>query len=130
MSKTNYLEALILDWVFLEEDMPAAVPPYLALFTIAPGETGGGSEVSGAGYARVNTTGKWTADTEGDEVTNNATITFPTPAANWGTVVAFGIFDAATGGNLLRYANLTTSKPVNSGDPPSFGSGTLVFREE
>jgi hypothetical protein len=33
-------------------------------------------------------------------VTNSAVITFPAATASWGTVVAFGIYDAATSGNL------------------------------
>ena len=34
---------------------------------------------------------------------NNAIITFPQASASWGTVVAFGLFDAATSGNLLAW---------------------------
>lgn len=34
-------------------------------------------------------------------VTNGAIITFATPTANWGTLVAFGLYDAATSGDLL-----------------------------
>jgi len=32
---------------------------------------------------------------------NNAVVTFPQATANWGTVIAFGVYDAATSGNLL-----------------------------
>ena len=47
---------------------------------------------------------------------NTAAIEYPTATADYGTVVAVGILDAASSGNLLAYANLTTSKVVSSGD--------------
>jgi hypothetical protein len=34
---------------------------------------------------------------------NNAIITFPQASASWGTVVAFGLFDAVTSGNCLAW---------------------------
>lgn len=37
------------------------------------------------------------------QVQNNATITFPQATASWGTVLGFGLFDAATVGNLLEF---------------------------
>jgi len=51
------------------------------------------------------------------------------PTANWGMVTHWGIFDAATAGNLLIHAALTTSKMINNGDAaPSFGAGALTFQ--
>ena len=50
----------------------------------------------------------------------------PAPSANWGTVVAFGIHDAATTGNLLVWGPLTVNKTINNGDPaPKFTAGSL-----
>jgi hypothetical protein len=40
-------------------------------------------------------------------------------------VVAVGIFDANTAGNLLAWADLATNKTVNNGDTPSFAVGEL-----
>jgi hypothetical protein len=85
---------------------------YIALFTTAPtDDTGTGAvEVSGGAYARVattqGTTGTWAAASTTTDPTTEANalaITFPTATANWGTVVAFGMYDAATGGNLLAW---------------------------
>ena len=61
---------------------------------------------------------------------NGTTITFPTATADWGTVVAVGIFDAATNGNLLFWANLTTSKTIQNGDTAQFAAGSLTFTED
>ncbi len=36
-------------------------------------------------------------------ISNNAIVTFATPTASWGTVVAFSLYDASTGGNLLAW---------------------------
>jgi hypothetical protein len=36
-------------------------------------------------------------------ITNSAAITFPVASANWGTVVAFGLYDAASAGDLLLW---------------------------
>lgn len=100
----------------------AAPTAYVALFTTAPtDDTGTGAiEPPGGGYARVATTagtsGTWGAastTTDPTTITNNGTggaaITFPTATASWGNVVAFGLYDAATGGNLLAWDWLNKS---------------------
>jgi len=127
---SDYLEGQLIDHLFRTGTFgkPAAI--YLALFTAAPTDAGGGTEVSGGSYARVAVAqldANWNAPTAGDGLTDNVgDITFPTPTANWGTIVAFGIFDAATAGNLLIHGLLGTSKTVNNGDPaPKFSVGDL-----
>ncbi len=37
------------------------------------------------------------------QIQNSAAVTFPTATANWGTVIAFGLYDAVTSGNLLDW---------------------------
>lgn len=115
---------------------------YVALLTAAPSDTGGGTEVTGGSYARVtvqsslaNWAGTQSAGSTsassgtGGTTSNNASITFPAPTANWGTITHVGVYDATTGGNLLFWAALTTSKTVNSGDAaPSFAAGALTFQ--
>jgi hypothetical protein len=138
---SNYLENKLLDAMLRAQtfSMPSTV--YVALYTAAPTAAGGGTEVSGGSYARVAVTSSLTnwAGTQGVGTTaassgtsgttsNNAAITFPAPTAAWGSIVAFGVFDAATGGDLLFFGNLTTSKTVNSGDAaPSFPAAALQF---
>jgi len=63
----------------------------------------------------------------GGQTSNNGAITFPSPTASWGTVTHFGIFDAASSGNLLFHGALTASKTINSGDAaPSFQAAQLA----
>lgn len=107
---------------------------YVALYTAAPSDSGGGTEVSGGSYARVlcgpsDATWAATSGTNG-QTSNVADVTFPGPTANWGVVTHFGIFDAATLGNLLYQGALTTAKTINNLDPaPKFTAGSLVVTE-
>ncbi len=121
MSFTNFLETEILDHVFAGAAYTAPSQHYLGLFTSAPGETGGGTELSGSAYARqqINFT------TSGDTTSNNAAVEFPTATGSWGTVTHVGVFDAATSGNLMVYATLSASKTVASGDVFRVPSGDL-----
>ena len=87
------------------------------------------SRSAGGSYARVNLAPldtNWKATQGGTSgassgsggVTANAVaITFPAPSANWGTVTHFGIFDAASGGNLLVWNALTIPRTIVNGDP-------------
>lgn len=128
MSKTDFLENKLLDHVLrnVAYTPPAAV--YCGLFTAAPGEGGGGTEVSGNAYARQAVT---FSAASGGASSNSATVTFPaaTPSG-WGAVTHFGIFDAATSGNLLRYGALQPSKTVGVGDALSFPATQLVCTED
>ena len=121
MSFTNFLETEILDHVFAGAAYTAPSTKYLGLFTAAPGEAGGGTELSGSAYVRkaVNFA------TSGDTTSNNAAIEFPTATGSWGTVTHVGVFDAATSGNLMAYATLSASKVIATGDVFRVPSGDL-----
>jgi hypothetical protein len=127
---SDYLEQMIGNVLFRTQAAwkPSAI--YVALFTAAPSDSGGGTEVSGGSYARVQVTqadANWNAPTGGNGLFDNANdIVFPAPSANWGTVTHFGIFDAASAGNLLIHGALTAQKTINNGDPaPKFSAGAL-----
>lgn len=104
----------------------------MALYTAAPTDAGGGTEVTGGSYARVavtNNATNWPAAAAGAK-SNGTVITFPTATADWGTIVAFAILDASSGGNFLYWATLTTNRDVLTGDVASFAVGTLVVTED
>jgi hypothetical protein len=115
-SFTDYTENLALTYLFTTGSATRPTAWYVGLFTAAPSDTGGGTEVSGSGYARVVTgtiSGSGTATT----FTNAAAIEFAAASGgNWGTIGWAGIFTASTGGTLLAWAPLTTSKAINDGD--------------
>jgi|TARA_R100000482_G_scaffold108402_2_gene50666 hypothetical protein len=121
---SDYLEDKVLDHVFGGTAYTAPSTLYVALYTVAPTDTGGGTEVSGGAYAR-QTAAFTVSGTNPTTASNSAAVEYPTATANYGTVVAVGIFDALSGGNLLAYANLDTSKVVSTGDVFRFNTGDL-----
>lgn len=112
MSFSNYLENKVLDHVFGGVAYTAPATLYVGLFTSSPGETGSGSEVSGGSYARQTIAFTVT----GSQASNTAAVEFPTATASWGTITFAAIYDALSGGNLLAYGALTTSKTIDNGD--------------
>ena len=121
MSFTNFLETEILDHVFAGAAYTAPGTHYLGLFTSAPGEAGGGTELSGSAYARQSVA----FTTSGNTTSNNAAVEFPTATGSWGTVTHVGVFDASTSGNLMAYATLSSSKAIATGDVFRVPSGDL-----
>jgi len=131
-SKSDYLENKVLDHVLGGGDFTRPATVYIALYTVAPSDSGGGTEVSGGSYARAavtNNSTNWPAASAGAK-SNGTAITFATATANWGTVVAFAIFDAASAGNMLYWGDLTTSKAINNGDTASFPVGDIDITED
>jgi len=121
---SDYLEDKVLDHVFGGNAYTAPTTLYVALYTVAPSDTGGGTEVSGGAYARQ--TGAFTVSgTNPTTASNTAAIEYPTATADYGTVVAVGILDASSSGNLLAYSTLDSSKVVSSGDVFRFNAGDL-----
>lgn len=121
---TDYLETALLDHVLRATPMTAPAGVYLALYTAAPGETGGGTEVTGGSYARQAVT--FTAPVGGITY-NSGSVTFTSmPAA---TVVAVGLTDAATAGNLLYYKAIT-SVAVNAGDNFTLNDGDMSVEHQ
>jgi hypothetical protein len=112
VSFSNFLENKVLGHVFGATPYTAPATLYVGLFTSSPGETGSGTEVSGGSYARQTIAFTVT----GSQASNTAAVEFPTATASWGTVTFAAIYDALSGGNLLAYGALTTSKTIDNGD--------------
>jgi hypothetical protein len=126
-SKSDYLENEILDHILKTAAYTQATNIYVALYTAAPTDAGGGTELSGNAYGRIvkNT---WDA-ASGGATENTGAITFNQATGDWGTVVAFGLLDNSTGGNLLYWGDLTANKAVNSGDTAEFADGAIDIVE-
>lgn len=137
MSKfSNYSEANIIETTLRGAAFPVPAGTFLALFTADPTDANiTANEVGIAAlpaYVRQDcaaggliATG-WTAPSDG--VSSNAkALTFP---ANNGagavTVTHIGLYDAASGGNLLYHAPLTASKTLQVGDVISFAIGSIT----
>lgn len=121
MSFTNDLETRVLQWALTNGSPTRPTAWYVGLFTAAPGEAGGGTEVSGGSYARQAAT----FTVSGNLATNSAAIEWPTATGTWGTITHVAVFDALTSGNMLVYASLTSSKTIASGDVLRIPAGDL-----
>ena len=119
MSFSNFLELEILDHVFRNSAYTAPSTIYVALFTSAPNDAGGGTEVSGNGYARQSMAFS--------AASNSGSVEFPTATGDQGTIVAMGLFDASSSGNLLAYGSLTANKTVSSGDVFRFNASSVTI---
>lgn len=121
MSFTNDLETRVLQWALTTGSPTRPTAWYVGLFTAAPGEAGGGTEVSGNAYVRKAVT----FTVSGNTASNNAAIEWPTATGSWGTITHVAVFDAETTGNMLAYASLTASKTISTGDVLRIPSGDL-----
>lgn len=116
---SNYLENKLLDH-FLGTTSYTMPSVYVALYTVAPSDAGGGTEVSGGSYARQAAT--FTA-ASGGATSNSSNLDFTDMPAC--TVVAIGVFDALTTGNLLVHGTLTANKSLDAGDTLRIATGDL-----
>jgi hypothetical protein len=114
MSLSNTFETHTLQYLFTTASVTRPTAWYVALFTSNPAEDASGTEVSTSGTAYARQSATFTVS--GNEATNSAAIEFPTATASYGTVTHIGVFDAASAGNLIAYAALTTSKAIDTGD--------------
>jgi hypothetical protein len=121
MSFSNTFETRVLSWVFTAGSATRPTEWHVALYTAAPSDTGGGTEVSGGAYVRQSVA----FTVSGNTATNSAALEYPTATASYGTVTHVGVFDASTGGNLIAYAALTTAKSIDTGDVLRLPAGDL-----
>jgi hypothetical protein len=137
---TDYAANKQIDLVFRGQSFAWPATLYMAGFTVAPTNAGGGTEVGGgSGYARAaidSTTDAWSA-TDGPgsttpstgtsgTISNNLPVVHPQPTGNQGTWVAGGAFDAPTGGNLMMWNALAEPRTVTAdSEPPTWSENTI-----
>jgi hypothetical protein len=116
-----------------------ASPMFLALYTVAPTVSTGGTEATTAGsYASLSITGNSTnwPVISGSTTTlaSGAVFTMVTATADWSAganMVAAALKDSGTNGagNQYYFGALTQAKPVLNGDTASFASGAVTIQE-
>lgn len=121
---SDHAENLLLNWLMTSGSATRPTAWYLALFTAAPSDSGGGTEVSGNGYSR-QTIAFSTASGTGGTTSNSADVSFTASGGSFGTVSHVGIFDAASAGNLLWHGAMTASKTIADGDTLEFSTGNV-----
>jgi hypothetical protein len=121
----DYGESLALDYL-----LGGSKAVYLALYTAAPSDAGGGTEVTTAGgtlYARLALAGKMSAAGEGAKK-NNTDLVFPVAGANWGEVTHFAVLDASSGAaNYHWWGALEAAKKIETSDQYFIETNKLVF---
>ena len=128
---SDYSEASIINALLRGTNFtaPTVASLRLALFTADPTDAGNLNEVgTGTWYSR-QLTGTFTAPAPSgstQQTSNVASITFPAVTTAAVTVTHIGIFDAASAGNMLFSAPMTSSKTLQVGDVLSFAPGTIV----
>lgn len=128
MSFTNYLAAELLDHLFTDGAYSPPATLYIALSTTTPTEAGGNFTEPSDGYDRKSVAA---ADMDAATVAdpsvkdNGAELAFPQATGSWGTVTYFGIYDAATAGNLTLAGALSASKTIDNGDTAKFEAGDM-----
>lgn len=156
-AKTDYFENKLTDFLFRAQTLviggstatwSAAPTFYIGLLKVAPTDSTGGTEQTGGSYARqpivaslANMAGTQAAASTiassgtGATTSNNAAITFTnmpdTSISGTNGTVAFGIYDAVSGGNLLEWA-LLTGQPIlaSAGATLTFAAGALTIQED
>lgn len=118
---SDYLETALLNEILRNTGYTPPATVYLALFTNATTDAGGGTEVVGGSYARQAIT---FAAPSGGTAANSGAVSFTSmPAA---TVTHAAIMDASTSGNFLFHGALTASKTVGAGDTLTFAIGDIT----
>lgn len=128
---TPYTEKKFLEHLTGRTEWTKPAFTYLALYTVAPTEVSAGTEVptSGTNYVRIKLTWGAASEAEGS-ISTSALAKFPaagTASTAWGTIVALGVTDAASSGNLLTYGPLTTTFVMELGDTFTVISGGITL---
>lgn len=116
---TQYSGNNILNFWFRAQTITPPSAVYLGLLTDA-----GEVSTTGTGYTRMQIV--FSAATV-SEITNTSDIIFPVATADWGVVTRFGLYSAASGGNMLLLYPLPTSRTVTAGSACRWRSGDLTL---
>jgi len=112
---TDYLENALLNHVLRNTPYTSPTTVYVALFTTATTDAGGGTEVAGGSYARQAVT--FGAPSGGSSSNTGQLVYNNMPGV---TVTHAAIMDAPTGGNMLFHNALQTPRVVPAADTFTF----------
>lgn len=120
---SDYAENKVLDAIGANATFTTPSAVYLGLSTGSFNDDGSGTEISGNNYARVAVSfGSAASGT----MSNDAAIEFAAATGSgFGTVSHWGLFDAASSGNLLVHGSFSASKQISSGDVLKIAVGDL-----
>lgn len=125
---SDFLEDSVLDLVLRGVPYSGGSNIYAALYTTPTTDSGGGVEVVGGGYSRVQVAA-FDPPASG-QTSNSAPVSFNSATAGWGTVTHFALYDDPATGNLLYHGALTVPRTVNAGDTFVFPPGNITISHD
>jgi hypothetical protein len=123
MPMTNYLANQIGNATLRGTTYTGVANVYASLYSVTPTASASGTELTGNGYSRQLITFSSAAN---GVVTSNTAVTFTNSGNAWPTIVAFGIADASSTGNLLYYKGIQ-SRNVQLNGNVVLGSGNVTI---
>lgn len=120
---SDYTETSALNILLRAASLTGAATVYMALFTVNPSDSGGGTEAAFVSYARQAITFGAPAS---QTITNTNTLTYAAVTVSPVTITAIGIFDASTSGNLLAWKALSPTLAYAINDIPLFDVGAIT----
>lgn len=129
MNISNYLRNKLLDKAISGTDFVPAANLFIRAFSTILTADGAGTEITNAGYAPLeapNNLTNFPASVAGAK-SNALRLDGSAATENWANILAFGIFDAATGGNLYFYQNLNDPLVIESGQNFYFDASDVAF---
>lgn len=125
---SNTYEDALLNWIRGTAFPSAPATVYVALFDGSPTD-------SGSGGTEITNTIKGTATRDamafnapaGGEIENSAEVVITASAVGAATASHYGLFTAATGGNLIVHASLASTKNIQIGDEVKFGAASVTI---
>lgn len=131
-SLSDYCEAALLNQLFGGTPYNTPTNLYFGYMVGAPGEAGPGAEPNFGGYQRVTVTNNTQnfAITSNQIKQNTTEIQFSEASSNHGLVVALGVWDSPTSGNMLAYFPLATPVNISVGDAMKVPVGSITLQFE
>jgi hypothetical protein len=123
---STYTQNALLNWIkgTAMPTAPAAV--YVGLFSADPTDAGTGTEVTTTVRTAGRVAATFGAITGNTSIANSADVDFGA-AAGGATASHFGLFSAATGGNLLASGALAEAKTIVATNLVKFATGALTL---
>ena len=129
MPFTDYGASKLLAYVFAGDDGTGDLPLtlYIGLFSTATDASGGGTELSGDGYARTAIGAPWVDSGTGRGIANDDDITTPVATLDWDAATHVAFYDDPTTGNSWYYAELISPITVLQDKVGRFAAGDIVL---
>ena len=122
MSMSDFLENKVLDGTVGNVTYTAPGNIYMALYSVAPGEAGGGTELVGNGYSRQLV--PFSTAAANGQIQNTGNVAFTATGNAW-SVQGAALTDASTSGNILYLS--TQSRNVTAGASLTYLTGKITL---